>query len=111
MAQLNVTAGDSRDEYKVERFLPWSLEDMICGHLKYPDFWYLHEFSYYPLKQVRCLIILVIILDLILFFFFFFIQDMNCCSPYAVAFHYVKDYQLKVYEYLIYGLRVYDNWT
>jgi hypothetical protein len=56
LAKLNISMGDSRDENETERFLPHSLEDMICDQFyKPPDFWYIEKFSFYPLKQVSLL--------------------------------------------------------
>jgi glycoprotein-N-acetylgalactosamine 3-beta-galactosyltransferase len=56
LAKLNITIGDSRDENEMERFLPHSLEDMICDEVKKPpEFWYIEKFSFYPLKQVSFL--------------------------------------------------------
>ena len=47
-----MTAGDSRDNSHIERFLPYRLEYMLFGHLQYPDYWYLEEMAFYPVKKV-----------------------------------------------------------
>jgi len=52
--KLNVSIPDSRDPKGKERFLPFSMEDEICGHVKYPypTPFYLRNWAYYPLKEV-----------------------------------------------------------
>lgn len=54
LENVNVTAGDSRDENKIERFLPLSLNDMI----KYPTDTFLQQWAFYPIRQVGTFILI-----------------------------------------------------
>jgi hypothetical protein len=80
MEKLDVTAGDSRDNFKREKFFfaDWNYALFPAPH---GTDW-TSDYPYYGQ-----------------------IPGFNCCSNHAVAFHYVKPREMVAYEYFIYHLR------
>lgn len=83
LANAGVAAGDSRDELGRDTFMPFVPEHhLIPGHIP-KSMWY-WSYIFYPSET-----------------------GPNCCSDYAISFHYVAPNMMYVLEYLIYHLRPY----
>ncbi|OWF35366.1 glycoprotein-N-acetylgalactosamine 3-beta-galactosyltransferase 1-like [Mizuhopecten yessoensis] len=83
MQKLGIEAGDSRDEMERERFMPFVPEHHLIPGILPKDMWY-WSYSFYPAKQ-----------------------GPDCCSDYAITFHYVNPNMMYVLEYLVYHLKPY----
>ncbi|KAG7305126.1 hypothetical protein JYU34_010604, partial [Plutella xylostella] len=79
---LGVRPMDSRDLYTRQRFLPLSAHDHL-RNINSSDGWF-QKFTYYPVTW-----------------------GIDCCSDYAISFHYVDPGAMYLYDYLIYHLRPY----
>ncbi|GFR94993.1 glycoprotein-N-acetylgalactosamine 3-beta-galactosyltransferase 1 [Elysia marginata] len=83
LERLGVKAGDSRDELGRERFHPFVPEHHLIPGILPKEMWY-WRYNYYPAKQGK-----------------------DCCSDYAITFHYVPPNMMYVLEYFVYHLRPY----
>lgn len=81
LENVQVTAGDSRDVEGKDRFFPFVPEQHIIPKIE--NSWY-EKYSYYGAKT-----------------------GMDCCSDYAISFHYVSPNQMYTLDYLIYHLKPY----
>ncbi|XP_068140312.1 glycoprotein-N-acetylgalactosamine 3-beta-galactosyltransferase 1-like [Drosophila tropicalis] len=86
MANLNVTAGDSRDSTGRGRMFPFPPEH----HLIKPkgiqlDDWY-RTYQYYKNDE-----------------------GLDCCSDLAISWHYIHPYLMYIMDYLIYDLKIYGS--
>ncbi|XP_061390590.1 glycoprotein-N-acetylgalactosamine 3-beta-galactosyltransferase 1-like [Musca vetustissima] len=78
LRNINVTFGDTRDEKHMERFIAVSPSHVI------PDFkmdWYGTEI-YHSVNE-----------------------NVSCCSPHAISFHYINWRELYTLDYLLYTLK------
>ncbi|KAK3108481.1 hypothetical protein FSP39_008839 [Pinctada imbricata] len=81
MERVGVKAGDSRDPEGRERFMPFVPEHHLIPGILPKDMWY-WSYNFYPAKQ-----------------------GQECCSDFAISFHYVSPNMMYVLEYLVYHLR------
>ncbi|KAL6091625.1 hypothetical protein STEG23_021001 [Scotinomys teguina] len=80
---VKVKPGDSRDPTGKETFHPLLPENHLIPSLESKSFW-LHKYNHYPP-----------------------IYGHNCCSDFAVSFHYANARAIYELEYLVYHLRPY----
>ncbi|CAG5132785.1 unnamed protein product [Candidula unifasciata] len=78
---IGVEAGDSRDALGRERFHPFSPEHHLITGMLLKNTWF-NKYSFYGVKQ-----------------------GPECCSDYAISFHYISPNMMYVLEYLIYHLK------